>query len=65
MCSKVDFVDFNDNLYGVIFTPRFYGCREEDGVANEKDRHIDSMMKKHPDWDWDYWVAQIARRDVS
>ncbi len=29
-------------------------------MANEKDRHIDSMKKKHPDWDWDYWVAQVA-----
>jgi len=29
-------------------------------MANEKDRHIDSMKKKHPDWDWDYWVAQVT-----
>ena len=28
-------------------------------MANEKDRHIDSMKKKHPDWDWDYWVHRL------
>ena len=29
-------------------------------MANEKDRHIDLMKKKHPDWDWDYWEAQVT-----
>ena len=29
-------------------------------MANDKDRQIDLMKKKHPDWDWDYWVAQVT-----
>ena len=44
-------------LGGADSTPD--GCREEDRVANEKNRHIDSMKQKHPDWDWDYWMAQV------
>jgi len=62
MCNKVDLVNFNDNLYGVIFTPRFHGCREVYQMANEKDRHdirLEKLMEKHPDWDWEYWKAQV------
>lgn len=29
-------------------------------MANEKSRHINLMKKKYPDWDWDYWVAQVT-----
>ena len=28
-------------------------------MADEKDRHINLMKEKYPDWDWDYWVAQV------
>ena len=31
-------------------------------MADEKDRHINLMKRKHPDWDWDYWVAQLAEK---
>ena len=29
-------------------------------MVDEKDRdtNLSELMKKNPDWDWDYWVAQ-------
>jgi hypothetical protein len=29
-------------------------------MVNEKDRHNSTikLMKKYPDWDWDYWGCQ-------
>jgi hypothetical protein len=32
-------------------------------MGNEKNRadnKLEKMMKDNPDWDWDYWKAQVA-----
>jgi hypothetical protein len=31
-------------------------------LVSQKDRIIDleKLMAANPDWDWDYWVAQVA-----
>lgn len=31
-------------------------------MANGKDRNdsLANLMKRHPDWDWDYWKAQVS-----
>ena len=37
------------------------GCWEVHILVNEKVRHthMKKLMVEHPDWDWDYWVAQF------
>ena len=63
---QTDFFNFYwplfNNVYllvSVISSP--YGCREIHGMANEKNRNdtLTVLMQKYPDWDWDYWMAQI------
>ena len=47
-------------VVSVVFSPN--GCWEAYLLDNEKNRNdsIESLMRKHPDWDWDYWMAQVA-----
>ena len=46
----------------VYFLHRLYGSRAFYSMANGKGRNntkIDRIMSENPDWDWDYWVAQL------
>ncbi len=39
------------------------GRRKAYRMGNEEDRdnhRLKELMMKHPDWDWDYWEAQVA-----
>ena len=47
-------------VVSVVFSP--HGCWEVYILDNEKTRNdsLESLMSKHPDWDWDYWMAQVA-----
>ena len=39
------------------------GRRKAYRMGNEEDRDnrkLKELMMKHPDWDWDYWEAQVA-----
>ena len=34
-------------------------------VASQKNRCDRKLREKHPDWDWDYWEAQMEGYDEA
>jgi hypothetical protein len=57
-------LSFGAKIKLVVDFPPLYAsrCGEIYRMVNEKNRdtNLKKLMKDNPDWDWDYWVAQIS-----
>ena len=44
-----------------VYFLHLYGIRAVHDLVSQKNRTVDleRLMAAHPDWDWDYWKAQV------